>query len=510
MGAPPEREGFDLFRPVRRAVRPATEAFTRTFPRAAAGLGRNRILVETVLIVAISGLVLRLLFGGNLLQVIVNGLVVGSIYVVGATGLSLIYGIKKFANFAHGDLITLGAYVAFFLNVGVGREISLGITVLIALLSVLGLVFEVFIFFRLARQISRNPLIVSLLLHAALPTVAIAAVYQRLYYGVAIGGYAFVLVVALMSLAILLLKLLIYRQMKGRGSTLVAASVLVHAIILLSAAAVLVKLAFGVVDLVLALAFSVVVLGFVGILLEVLIFNKLEGKGLVAPLIASVGIFIVIQNVINAVFGTEPETFDIIRARNWVIGGPGDFIFVQINPVKGVLTFAVAVGATIGLHLLLSRTSLGKAMRATSDNVDLARSSGINTRNVTLWTWVISCMLAALAGILLGMAIDVRPLLGFNILLFLFAAVIIGGIGSPYGAMIGGFLVGVVQELSGILLDWLALPSVIGLEVAAAYRPMAAFLVMIIVLLIKPEGLMGTSARGELRGAGLLARLRRV
>lgn len=371
-------QAFDPLRAIRAVLRRSGEKFARILPRTSRLLFRNRVLVETIILIAVTGIVLSLLFGGNLIQVLGNGLIVGSIYVLGATGLSLTYGIKKFANFAHGDLITFGAYMAFFVNVGLGLNLAFG------------------------------------------------------------------------------------------------------------------------------LVFAIVVLALVGILLELLIFRRLEGKGVVAPLIASVGVFIVIQNSISAVFGTQPDAYNMPRVSNWAFGDP---LIFQINPIKGVLTFIVAVAATALLHILLSRTTLGKAMRATSDNVDLARSSGINTGNVTLWTWAISGMLAALAGVLLGLVIDVRPLLGFNILLFLFAAVIIGGIGSPYGAMIGGFLVGIVQELSGIVLDWLSRPDVIGLEVAAAYRPAAAFLVMILVLLVKPEGLLGTATRRETRGATLRARL---
>lgn len=335
---------------------------------------RHRVLILTVVIVLLTGLVLSIAFGGNLPQVLVNGLVVGSIFVLGATGLSLIYGIKKFANFAHGDLLTLGAYMAFWINVGLGLSIVFGFL------------------------------------------------------------------------------------------------------------------------------FAVLSLAFVGVLLEILIFRHLEGKGVVAPLIASVGVFLFLQNAIVVAFGPQIDAYNVPRPENWT------FWVIQIGPIKGVVTFIVALVATIFLHVLLSYTTLGKAMRATADNADLARTSGINTRSIALWTWAIAGMLAGVGGVLLGLSLDIRPQLGFSILLPLFAAVIIGGIGSPYGAMVGGFLVGVVQEMSGIVLDWLALPEVIGLEVSAAYRPMAAFLVMIAVMLVKPEGLMGTATIKEARGAGLRAR----
>lgn len=360
-----------------RGTRSVLAGFAQRYPRSWSVLYRNRILLFTVLLVLTAGSIMATLFQGNLVQALVSGIVVGSIYVLGATGLSLIYGIKKFANFAHGDLLTLGAYMAFSMNVGLGLHLFFGFLT------------------------------------------------------------------------------------------------------------------------------AMVTLALVGILLELLIFRRLEGKGVVAPLIASVGVFIIIQNAILSVFEQSPKSYNVLVFRDWSFG-----IF-QINPIKGVATLAVAVAATAALHFMLSRTTLGKSMRATSDNPELARASGIHTGNVALWTWVVAGLLAGLSGALLGLAIDVRPLLGFNILLFLFAAVIIGGIGSPYGAMVGGFLVGVIQELSGIVLDWLARPDVVALDAAAAYRPMAAFLIMVVVLLVKPEGLMGTAGRQEARGAGLRARLSR-
>ncbi len=373
----PYRALPSLLRNLRDLVFRFVRGLAQRFPRTQRAVVRNRVLLLTVLIIALVAVVLNLLFGGNLAAVLVTGLVVGSIFVLGATGLSLLYGIKKFANFAHGELVTLGTYMAFLVNVGLGAHIALG------------------------------------------------------------------------------------------------------------------------------LVFSFVVLALVGVALELLIFHRLEGKGVVAPLVASVGVAIVIQNSILAAWGGDILAYTFPRVQNWATP------WFEIHPIKGVLTLAVSVGTAVLLHVLLSRTTLGKSMRAISDNPELARSSGISTRNVTLWTWVISCMLAALAGVLLGMALDVRPQLGAGILLFLFAAVIIGGIRSPYGAMIGGFVVGVIQELSGIVLDWLARPDVINLTAPSAYRPVAAFLAMIIVLLLKPEGLLGAPTPGGARGFSLRARLAR-
>src|SRR3989454_9036018 len=107
----------------------------RRVPRIYRAGVRNRILLLTILIIALVAGVLNLLFGGNLASVLVTGLVVGSVFVLGATGLSLLYGIKKFANFAHGELVTLGTYMAYIVNVGLGLNIALGLAFSLAVLA---------------------------------------------------------------------------------------------------------------------------------------------------------------------------------------------------------------------------------------------------------------------------------------------------------------------------------------------------------------------------------------
>lgn len=302
-------------------------------------------------------------YGALVLQFLVNGLVVGSIYVLGATGLSLVFGIRKFANFAHGEMMTFGAYMAYLANV-------------YWFLNILwGLVFAVF------------------------------------------------------------------------------------------ATAVL------------------------GMLLELLVFRKLAARGPVAALVASIGITIFLSNLVELSFGTSITGYNLRIALNWVLISEGGAPILTINPVKGAATLVVSTILIVLLHIMLRYTTLGRAMRATADNMDLARASGINVRNVILWTWAIAGALAAIAGVLLGIANDVRPALGFNVLLFVFAAVIIGGLGSPYGAMLGGFIVGIAQELSVPLLVWLGRPEVASLPNPTAYSPIAAFLIMILVLLLRPGGL---------------------
>jgi len=301
--------------------------------------------------------------GLSVLQFVVNGLVVGSIYVLGATGLTLIYGVRKFANFAHGDMMTFGAYMAFLMNVMWFQDILWGFV------------------------------------------------------------------------------------------------------------------------------FAIVMTAVLGIVMEILVFNKLSERGPVAALVASIGITIFLQNFLNVLFGTRINQYNIRLTQNVPLLVVNGAIVVSINPLRGIATLFVGAALIVFLHALLTRTLLGKSMRATADNPDLARASGIKVRNVVLWTWGLSGAMAGVAGVLLGIFIDVRPGLGFNILLFIFAAVIVGGLGSPYGAMLGGFIVGIAQELSAALLDWLGRPTVIGLENPNAYRPVVAFVIMLLVLLLRPGGL---------------------
>lgn len=326
------------------------------------------VLVLAYLLAAIAWM--GVFLGKIALQGAIQGLVVGSIYVLGASGLSLTYGIKKFANFAHGDFMTTGAYAAFAINVGLGWNIAWGVV-------------------------------------AAILTVALLAIF-----------------------------------------------------------------------------------------LELSVFRRLDGRP-VAALIASVGIALVIQNVISAIFLPDVQKLNVSIPQDFAIGGTG----LTFNAVKGGVTLGVSIFFIAFLHVMLKYTTLGKAMRACADDLDLARTSGINVRNVILWTWVIAGAFAAVAGVLLAILVNVFPYLGSFVLLFIFAAVIIGGIGSPYGAMLGGLIVGVVQKLSGVLFG--AMHDAGLLEGGAAYEPAGAFIIMIAVLLLRPEGIMG--ARGDRAGRRLLS-----
>ena len=146
-----------------------------------------------------------------------------------------------------------------------------------------------------------------------------------------------------------------------------------------------------------------------------------------------------------------------------------------------LLLLATALALMAGLHLLLTRTALGRAMRATSENPALAQVSGIDVARVVRRTWLIGGALAAVAGVFLGLTVQLRPYMGFDLLLPLFAAAILGGIGSVPGAMLGGLVIGLAEAL--------AVP-VIGAE----YRAAVAFAILLAMLLVRPHGLFGSRA----------------
>ena len=280
-------------------------------------------------------------------QLFLNGVILGSIIALGAIGLSLIYGILKFGHFAHGDLMTLGAYFAFLFKA-----------------------------------------------QLALPF-----------------WLAFVLASVFTAATAVLLNFILYRHLKKRDS--------------------------------------------------------------VTVMISSVGAALIIRNFVLLMWGPQNKFYEKAIQMPIVIGD--GLLRIKENQI---IILVLALSLVIAVHLFLSKTKLGKAMRAMSDNIDLAQITGINTERVIIWTWAMSGILTAAAGILLAFDTHLTPVMGWNLLLPLFAAVILGGIGSPYGAMFGGLVIGISQEMSTLI-------------ISAAYKPAVAFTIMILMLIIRPSGLMG-------------------
>ncbi|KAB8316929.1 branched-chain amino acid ABC transporter permease [Tolypothrix campylonemoides VB511288] len=277
-------------------------------------------------------------------QLIVNGIAVGSIIALAAVGLTLINGILRLSNFAHGDFVTLGAYLTLLVN-------TFGVNIWLSMVV------------------------------AAIGTVA----------------------------AMLLSEKLLWSRMRSIRAT--------------------------------STTFIII----------------------------SIGLALFLRNGIILIWGGSNKTY------NLPVTSAMDILGVKV-PQNQLLVLFLAVLAIVILHYLLQNTKIGKAMRAVADDLDLARVSGINVDRVVLWTWVIAGTLTSLGGSMYGLLTAVRPNMGWFLILPLFASVILGGIGNPYGAIAAAFIIGIAQEASTPLLG-------------SQYKQGVALLLMILVLLVRPKGL---------------------
>ncbi|MGJ3251803.1 MAG: branched-chain amino acid ABC transporter permease [Elainellaceae cyanobacterium] len=280
----------------------------------------------------------------QLIQFLVNGIALGSIIALASVGLTLTYGILRLANFAHGDFLTLGAYMTFVINIS-GVNIWL-----------------------------------SMVIGAAI-TIALALLSEKLVWSV-------------------------MRDRRASSTTLI---------------------------------------------------------------IISIGLALFIRNGIVLIWGGGNQTYALPVASAIDIAG------IKIAYYR-IIVVILAVLAIVGLHILLQYTKIGKAMRAVADNIDLARVAGINVEQVVIWTWIIAAGLTALGGGMYGLITAVRPNMGWFLILPMFASVILGGIGNPYGAIAGAFIIGIVQETSTYFLP-------------TEYKIAVALLMMVLVLLVRPQGL---------------------
>jgi branched-subunit amino acid ABC-type transport system permease component len=220
--------------------------------------------------------------------------------------------------------------------------------------------------------------------------------------------------------------------------------------------------------------------GVLGVLANLLVFRPLMRRGVrpVTLLIAGVGLAFIVENALILIWTPSPRRFPL-NLGNALHAGPflltpGDLIMIGASAALLLL-----------LHVMLTYTKFGKAIRATSNNIQLAQSCGINSDRVISLTWFIAGLLTALAGV--GLVLQestLSPTTGFTELFIVFGAVILGGIGRPYGAMLGALIVGVLTEVSGAYVN-------------AAYKTSIAFGVVVLLLLFRPQGLI--KARGLIR-----------
>jgi branched-subunit amino acid ABC-type transport system permease component len=205
--------------------------------------------------------------------------------------------------------------------------------------------------------------------------------------------------------------------------------------------------------------------------IEKVFFRPFSEREPIVLLIVSIGVAFILRSVIRIIWTTSVRRYDVPTGE----GSVTDLFRLFPNQV-GILIISVVM--MVLMYVLLQRTSIGIAMRAVSNNTNLAQLRGINTDRIVLYVVLIGGGAAGLAGAMLGLDSQLRPLMGFQFLIPVFAAVVLGGIGSPIGAVVSGYLIGVAQEVSLLVLP-------------AEYEPVVGLVVLVGALLIRPEGLFG-------------------
>ena len=226
---------------------------------------------------------------------------------------------------------------------------------------------------------------------------------------------------------------------------------------------------------------SIIICGIFGGLLEIFLFKPLRKSevGNIAVLVVTIGLSIFFRHIYLLFASGKVQNFPLELERRQT------YLFFDMTPRNfQVLIAGLAVMIFIGLFL--SYTKIGKAMRAVRDSNELVNISGINSDNIILFTWVSSSMLAGLAGIFQAIINDVRYNMGFLILLLIFAGTVLGGIGTSFGAMVGGLLIGIFVQVS------VALPFMEGHTEA---KNAVALAIMILILLFRPQGIFGQKER---------------
>jgi branched-chain amino acid transport system permease protein len=292
----------------------------------------------------------------NLIQQLINGLSLGAIYALIALGYTMVYGVLRLINFAHGDVYMLGAFAGYYLANAMGLDA-----------------------------------------HPSVPG-AIA---------VTIG--------------------------------------------------------------------SMILCAVAGILIERLAYRPVRHQSRLTSLITAIGVSLFLEYGGQVVFGATPRFFpQMIRPEVYTFAG------AQITN-QNLLVILVAIVVMFGLQFIVHRTRMGKAMRATSYNLSVAKLMGINTDLVIAFTFALGSAMAAAGGVMVALAIPrIDPLMGLMTGLKAFVAAVLGGIGNIPGAMLGGLIIGLMET-------WLSATAY------STYRDAVAFGVLILILLVKPEGLLGTS-----------------
>jgi branched-subunit amino acid ABC-type transport system permease component len=220
-----------------------------------------------------------------------------------------------------------------------------------------------------------------------------------------------------------------------------------------------------------ALVAAFLVAGLVGLLAEETALKPLRPAGPLTVAIASVALTLLLENLVRFFFGNDLRGYDLPILRDWRFDG------IRVNPQQLANT-GYAIAAASALFLVLGFTRLGRAMRAVADNPVLADIKGVDPDRIARVAVFIGAGLAGFGGMLIGLDTSIDPLTGFRVVLSVFAAAVVGGLGSIPGAALGALVVGVGEEMASVLLE-------------PAYRTVTAFLAILIVLMFRPQGLLG-------------------
>lgn len=217
-----------------------------------------------------------------------------------------------------------------------------------------------------------------------------------------------------------------------------------------------------------------VIAGLVGVLSDEFILKPFRAAGFITTAIGSIALTIALENAVRLLFGNQLRGYDLPLRRDWLVGG------LRVSPQQ-VENLTIALFAMAMLFAFLFFTRTGKAMRAYADNPMLASIKGINADMVARLVSFVAMGLAGLGGMLIGLDTTIDPLVGFKSILSIFAAAVVGGLGSLPGAVVGALLVGVGEELSLLVLS-------------PAYRSAIGFLAILLVLTLRPRGILGARA----------------
>ena len=215
------------------------------------------------------------------------------------------------------------------------------------------------------------------------------------------------------------------------------------------------------------------------LVLDVALWRPLRARraGFMSLFLASIGLALVLRQVLLLAYGPQPQTYRVDQYKVYVIGS----VRLSEPQLVSIVGAAVAIGV---IGVLLARSTVGRTMRALADDRALAAIAGVDDGRVIMYSWIISGLLAGLAGVLAGLVqSSFDPNFGFQLLLPVFAAVVLGGIGSAYGALAGGLVLGLAMELS----TW---PTLLG-GVNPMYKPVVAFSILAAALMVRPQGLFG-------------------